>query len=253
MSGQEIAGLIGELGTVLTVSGGTAFNQDWWDGITMMVRPETGWLALGERYGDLAARGKEEIYRLSGVDIDQLTLGGYDDELRTEQIKARAVLAYWEEELEVARAVDEYAQRNDSGLEAAGETLEALEAAEGEYEAALVAYWDSVQVLEGKKQGIDGAQDGLKAAEEELSGKSKAVEAARTKYAQTVALIKGMSADMLEVELGDLATVLQDSIWEGKVTGSETTLRELIAGYLEASDAYGEVQNAQAIGLYPVR
>ncbi|MDR2745881.1 MAG: hypothetical protein LBB77_00415 [Treponema sp.] len=98
---------------------------------------ETGWFSLALKYREYADTAAERLYRLAGNTGEYIE--GYTGELQTELIKAEALLGYWDDELDVAEALNRYAQETSSIIEDAARTREELEKAGIAYEKTVAA------------------------------------------------------------------------------------------------------------------
>jgi hypothetical protein len=204
---------------------------------------ETGWLSLALRYREYTDAAALRLYRLTGNGGDHIE--GYTGELGTELIKAEALLSYWDDELEVAEALDKYAQETSSILEDAARTREELEKASLDYEESVKQYEASLESLAEKGRALDAAQEGLERAKAALAALRGTAEAAQGDYADILAAIKEMNPAMIYDELANLSLSILD-FWEGKTApgGEEAggkTVEESALAYYRLFHEYTDI------------
>ncbi|GHV62857.1 hypothetical protein AGMMS49587_10960 [Spirochaetia bacterium] len=227
------------------ISEGEPFNTRLWESGAELFDGDTGWISIAGKYRKHADEAVEELYKAAGIDVSRLSMtpgaiapfqsfDGYLSELEREYLKAGAVLQYWEEELRIAAAVDEYARRNDSGLEGLGKTLAALEEAEAAYETAAAAYQDHLNRVMERSGEIGAANEALEKARAELENLRVLAEEARKEYNTVLAVLKGLQPETVEIQIADTAQRIGDIY--------QRTIKEEMDAYFWAVQNYGEVQ-----------
>jgi hypothetical protein len=210
------------------------FSAALWQSGRQLVDGKTGWIALARKYRQEADNAVRNLYELCGIDIERMTMEGYGNELSTELLKAQAVQQYWEWELQVARAVEEYARRFDSSLESEEETERMLKQAQAGYAEALDAYNAAMDELQVRGRGIDTADAEYGKADAELQLLSTKVQTAREEYLAVTALVLGVSGNYIYEEIAKAAVAL-DEYWANRDSKH--------VKYLEALQAYEAAQH----------
>ncbi|MDR1972753.1 MAG: hypothetical protein LBQ46_12635 [Treponema sp.] len=208
-----------------------------------LLNEESGWLSLAARYREYADTAAERLYRLTGAMGE--TIEGYSWELETELLKAGALLSYWDDELEVAEALNYYAQETSSIIEDAAKTQEELENAKGVYEESVRQYEASLEALREKGLVLDKAQEDFETARAVLAGLREAVEEAQRDYANILAAIKDMNPAPVYDELANLGLAIL-AVWEGKTSLDDEadgakTIEESILAYYRLSHDYADM------------
>jgi hypothetical protein len=176
--------------------------------------------------------------------------GLYLDDYQVELLKARAVSAYWEKELAVASAVQEYAVTNDYTRETEAETLDRYNASLASYSRALEDYRASVRDLEAVNGALDAKNGEIARIRERLETQKALLADQKRIYS---ALILSSTLDSTDYYTGQfrsyyeaLSRLRADDSKEGSVAKAGKTLASaasardadaLVAASSEAIDA----------------
>ena len=133
------------------------------------------------------------------------------DDYQVELLKASALEEYWERELEISRAVYEYAVDKSSGRSTEAETRLEYEEAFSLYKEKKEAYGAAVAELKEKGMALEEGRDKLDELRSRLAEAGSELEEAREEY--TLAM--------------DLFTTGNDDYFGGKIDEYERRLREL--------------------------
>jgi hypothetical protein len=193
--------------------GGTALLES----AGLLIDEDTGWLSLAIKYRSYADTAGERLYALAGNTGDSIE--GYNNELETELLKAKALLDYWDDELEVAEALSQYAQETSSVIEMAEETREELERAKAAYDEAVQEYRAISEVITEKGLILEKAQDDFEQAQYVLVDLKAAVEEAQKNYFDIIAALNDVSPAPVYAELAALADRMMD-IWQKDSMGT---------------------------------
>jgi murein DD-endopeptidase MepM/ murein hydrolase activator NlpD len=209
------------------------FDAKKWGSGEGLVDGKNGWLTLARGYRKEADDAVVAMYKSCGIDISGGVMSGYVNELGVELLKARAVLQYWQDEKEVAQAVDEYAQRYDSSRDSAGQTQAKLELAKRQYETAQDEYDEAIKDLEKAAKGIEGAAAVFREAEVKLNELNVKVRKAREEYLSVMAVIRGVSYDYINDTIIKIAAGME---------GNEKELGKTYEAYMKALQAFAAVR-----------
>ncbi|GAB1433420.1 hypothetical protein MASR2M29_20460 [Spirochaetota bacterium] len=231
-------------------SGSLVFDRALWDSIFVILDENTGWLKIASNYHQQAAAAIENIYLLSGLNAAKMDMWDkesfdYKNELEAECIKARAVLKYWEEELYVISALDDYVQNNSSLLESASTTKHDLQNARNEYLDSLAVYKNAVDGLSEKGLELDYANEALSNAQSVLDNLRVAVDAARDEYCFFLSRLKEVETDALVESTVKLLYSLQN-LWTENVDQSASIQNAMLA-YLWDLHAYEQAVKQDAL------
>jgi exonuclease VII small subunit len=202
---------------------------------------ERGWFSLARRYREYAGTSAERLYQLSGSTGEGIE--GYVGEAQTELLKARALLGYWDDELEVAEALNQYAQETGSIIEDEARTRRELESAKLAYEKSVKNYERAIELARAKGSILDRARENFEEARIALAGLGTAVEEAQRDYTNVLLAIQKMNSAPVYNELANLALAILD-IWEGKTESGDEgakTIEESILDYYRLSLEYADI------------
>jgi hypothetical protein len=173
----------------------------------------TGWLSLGMTYRGYADSSARRLYEMAGGLGD--SYAGDRGELRSELVKAEALLHYWDGELEVAEALNSYAQETRSLIEGAAETRAELERAKAAYAAALDDYERTVGLINDKALLLDRARERLTETQGILAGLKAEAEEAQRDYQNLIAALGEFNPALVYADLTEQAAALLD-FWENR-------------------------------------
>ncbi|MDR0399509.1 MAG: hypothetical protein LBH51_01025 [Treponema sp.] len=214
-----------------------------------MLDEETGWLSLALKYREYADTAAGRLYRLAGSVGGHIE--GYSGELRTELIKSEALLSYWDDELEVAEALSQYAQETGSVIEDSARTRKELESAGAAYDTAVKNYEKMTGLVAEKDLILNKAQDRFVEAQTALADLRGAVEEAQRDYANVLAAAQEMNPAPIFNELVNLARRILD-FWEGNLeSGGDDegakTMGESLLDYYRLSFDYTNILRSMEI------
>jgi hypothetical protein len=230
IEGEELEAAVQAARSALTTP--VIFSVALWNSGQQVIEGSSGWLALAQKYRKEANNAVERIYEICGIDISRIeegALAGYGDELASELMKAAAVVKYWESELYVARAVEEYARQYNSLIESAEDTEGKLQDARDKYESELKKYEMALEKLREQGVGIDKATEQYEKHEAELEKLNEKVREAAKDYAAVMALILKVDKESVHARIGETAAALVENRSERDRQYGE---------YLEAVQAY---------------
>ncbi|MEE1211503.1 MAG: hypothetical protein UHO11_03310, partial [Treponema sp.] len=147
------------------------------------------WLEQAEQYNK---RIKETIETIKNLTADTNVSEGKYSELELEIYKAKSVEKYWAEELEIAEAVEEYAETKDSTRESREETEKRLKESEESYKEAWKAYDEAIEKLNEYSKKIEEVGAKLQGAYRELAEKKETVEQLKAEYQLLYAQSQGL-------------------------------------------------------------
>jgi hypothetical protein len=231
--------------TTLERNMGRAPDQEFLESVDTMLNEKTGWLSLADRYRDYADNSAKRLYEMAG------SLGenheGFSGELRTELLKANALLRYWDAEFEVADALNRYAQETSSAIEDAGRTRAELEKARAAYDESVKNYERIAELVNDKALLLDAARDNFVKAQAALAERKAAMEEAQRDYSNVLAAIQQSNPAPVYAELTELAKALLDS-WKEK-SGTPGQGNDLgILEYYRLSQEYADILRSLEIG-----
>ncbi len=117
---------------------------------------------------------------------DDLWESLYLDDFQVELLKSKAYEQYWSKQVEIAKAVVDYAEDNSSEKATSDETLAALNNAEGNYNTALEEYEQLVAELQKIGDELKGNQENIAEIQKGISDKQDALSEYRKRYQDLV-------------------------------------------------------------------
>lgn len=168
-----------------------------------------GWIDYLITYKAKAKESIEKLYLLTGCVYNETKEGEitFLNELDIQILKSKATLDYWNEEYEVALAVKEYAESHSSETETDTKTIENLNKAIAEYEAALSTYNSTVSELAGLLNTVDEKQTGINGVDKKTEAMNKekaALDKIQEEYSQLLVVFRGASTDTLIQKIANL-------------------------------------------------
>ena len=150
------------------------------------------WLEQAEQYNK---RIKETIETIKTLSEEANESEGKNSFLELEIYKARAQEKYWEEEKEIAKAVEEYAETKDSTRESKEETEKRLKESNEAYEKAWKSYEKATEELKEYSKKTEEAEEELQKAYKELAEKKEVVEQIKAEYQLLYAQSQGLEEE----------------------------------------------------------
>jgi hypothetical protein len=224
--------------------------DEFMDSAGDLLNEENGWLFLAAKYREYADTAAGRLYGLAGSTGGGIE--GYAGELQTELLKAEALLNYWDDELDLAETLNQYAQETGSVIEDAARTRKELEAAGSAYEKTVKNYETMVKTAEEKGLILDKAQERFMEIQAGLADLREAVEAAQQDYSNVLAAVKEMNPAPIYGEAVNIALDIL-KFWDGEIeSGKEETetqsIAESILNYYRLSFKYAEILRSLEIG-----
>ncbi|MCG8478844.1 MAG: hypothetical protein MI724_07100, partial [Spirochaetales bacterium] len=191
---------------------------------------------LADTYGLVLTGGGADALLTAGVN-ELLTAdaweGVYLDAYQVELLKANAVKAYWDDQVEIARSVADYAADTSSAKKTEAETQAdydhaavALEEAHGAYEAA-------VQTLEAAGETLSTRQEELAEVQQRLAEAEAALAAAQEDFQIQLAAAQVTTSDAFRRQVQQQYDLLQELYGYGE--DPENSIATSYAAYLEAA------------------
>lgn len=170
---------------------------------------DDSWINYIPTYKAKANDAIEQLYKITGCVYNETVDGEvtFLNELEIQLLKSKVTLEYWNEEFEVALAVKEYAQSHSSQTETDTETLNNLNAAIAEYDAALSTYNSTVAELTDYLTAVEEKQSGENGVDTTYAAmltEKTALDNLNTKYAELLVVFKGAGTESLLQKLASL-------------------------------------------------
>ncbi|MDR3311977.1 MAG: hypothetical protein LBS64_02450, partial [Spirochaetaceae bacterium] len=138
----------------------------------------------------------------------------YYDELEVELLKAKAVAKYWQDELDIASALEDYAVNASSSKEIGAETREALRRAEDEYRRALESYRNEITRLDQLYGETGLAREAVDQTAQQLASLRQDMEEKRESHNAALAALRGIDGDLVKARVLNVLESLH-ALWEG--------------------------------------
>ncbi|MBO5137401.1 MAG: hypothetical protein J6B81_02765 [Spirochaetaceae bacterium] len=176
------------------------FDEALWNSQDSLFNSEDGWLTLAEKYRQQSLMAIEKQFSLLGSTASS----PYLDELELELMKSNATLTYWQNELNVATVLNDYAEDVSSGIENAAATEIALQEARKNYKIQLEQYELTIKQLTDAQENSDATAAEMSQAAKNLSIKQTEVAAARAEYQQALAVKDNIDFEYVEKQINNL-------------------------------------------------
>ena len=230
-AGEEYNGL---WNTSDMIYGSDALLIDWMEQLYGRDRVDAQGTSVHENgYRDNALNALTKLYSLTGSTITQSLSDNdaYTDELENELLKAQALKSYWDDELDVAKAVLEYVTTRTSFAQWEAETADALAKSVAVYEAQKLLYDEAVEAISERASDVGAAAHDLNDAFEQVQYALYALNNARQTYDEAYAAYSNMSGEVIEQEIAI-------AIDEINARVDSATKKTQLAEYYKAMQAY---------------
>lgn len=195
------------------------------------------WRSVSDEYAGYAESAAAE---LAGIYSEVVSDGSLEhqflDDYQVELLKASALEEYWEKELEISRAVYEYAVDESSGRSTEAETRLEYEEAFSFYKEKKEAYGAAADALEEKGRGLQEGRDKLDELRLRLAEARTELEEARDEYTLAMDLFTTGNDDYFQERIDEYERRLRELQGSGDEAAPGGTLPDALKNYYAATE-----------------
>ncbi|MBO5236227.1 MAG: hypothetical protein J6B32_03835, partial [Spirochaetaceae bacterium] len=206
------------------------FDAELWESDKSLFDANEGWISLAKEYKLESEKSIRKQYEVFGLVVSD----PYMDNLYLEKIKNQAKIKYWETEVKIAQALNDYAQDVSSGIEKSEDSLNNLKTAELEYELKVQEYEKILNTMDHIHLDIQEVSEELNSKSKILTEKQQEVEKAREMYQQSLLALEGLNTEYLKSQC---LIILEDISFLGQEENIENATLQF-QEYLETYATY---------------